>query len=185
MRHQNIIDQQNVTLVIIDMQEGFRSAIHDFAETSARIALITHAALLLGLPTIITEQYPKGLGNTASEIRTVLPPEYSVISKTAFSACDSPEFLNRINGTGTSNVLLCGIEAHICVCQTALDLLTRGFRVHYLADCISSRVESNREIGLSKMQQSGIIPSSTEMALFEILRDSKNERFKSIQRLIK
>jgi nicotinamidase-related amidase len=185
MRHEKIIDQNDTTLVIIDMQEGFRSVIPDFAETAARIALMTHAALLLGLPIIATEQYPAGLGSTATEIRTVFPPEYRPIPKTAFSACDSSEFINRVLDTKNKNILICGIESHICVNQTAHDLLTHGFRVHCLVDCVSSRVPSSKEIGLAKMQQSGVTPSSTEMALFELLRNSQNEKFKSIQKLIK
>ncbi len=185
MRHENTLDAAHTALAIIDMQEAFRPTISDFAETAARIALMAHAAQLLGVPLIVTEQYPRGLGRTASEIKTVLPPTLEVIEKTAFSSCGAPQFIGELERAGARHVLLCGIEAHICVNQTAHDLLARGFKVHLLADCITARTAHNKQIALSKMQQSGAILASTEMALFELLRDAKHEQFKAIQKLIK
>ncbi|HEX8139955.1 MAG TPA: hydrolase [Pyrinomonadaceae bacterium] len=185
MQHENTLDQARTALVIIDMQEAFRSSISDFAETAARIALVAHAAQLLGLPLIVTEQYPKGLGRTATEIRTVLPASLEVIEKTAFSSCGAGPFETELERTGARHVLVCGIEAHICVNQTTHDLLARGLKVHLLTDCITARAAQNRQVALLKMQQSGAIPSSTEMALFELLRDARHEQFKAIQKLIK
>jgi nicotinamidase-related amidase len=185
MLHKNALDPAHTALVIVDMQEGFRSPISDFAEMAAHIALVAHAARLLNLPVIVTEQYPKGLGHTADEIMAVLPPDLKVIEKTAFSACGAHEFEAELERTQVLSILLCGIEAHICVNQTTHDLLERGYRVHLLTDCITSRTKENREIGLAKMQQSGALPSSTEMALFELLRDARHEQFKAIQKLIK
>ncbi|HEX8174554.1 MAG TPA: hydrolase [Pyrinomonadaceae bacterium] len=185
MQHRNTLDLQHTALVIIDMQEAFRSKISDFAETSARIALVAHASQLLSLPVIITEQYPKGLGHTADEIRAVLPPTLEAIEKSAFSACGAQSFVNELERTGARHVLACGIEAHICVNQTTHDLLARGLSVHLLTDCITARSKSNRQVALSKMRMSGALPSSTEMALFELMRDAKHEQFKAIQNLIK
>jgi nicotinamidase-related amidase len=167
------------------MQEGFRSPISDFAEMAARIALVTHAAQLLSIPIIVTEQYPKGLGQTAGEIKAVLPADFNFIEKTAFSSCGAREFETELERTRALHVLICGIEAHVCVNQTAHDLMERGYRVHLLTDCITARAAQNKEIGLAKMQQSGAVPSSTEMAFFELLRDARHEQFKAIQKLIK
>jgi len=185
MLHKNTLDPAHTVLAIIDMQESFRSPISDFAEMAAHIALVAHAAQLLNVPLIVTEQYPKGLGHTANEIKAVLPAGFNVIEKTAFSSCGASAFEAELERTQALHVLICGIEAHICVNQTTHDLLERGYRVHLLTDCIAARTEQNRQTGLSKMQQSGAIPSSTEMALFELLRDAKHEQFKAIQKLIK
>jgi nicotinamidase-related amidase len=185
MLHKNTLDPAHTALAIIDMQEGFRSPISDFAERAARIALVAHAARLLNVPLIVTEQYPKGLGHTAGEIKTVLPAELHIIEKTAFSSCGAREFESELERTQATHVLICGIEAHVCVNQTTHDLLERGYSVHLLTDCITARTEQNRELGLAKMQQSGALPSSTEMALFELMRDARHEQFKAIQKLIK
>jgi nicotinamidase-related amidase len=185
MRHENTLDRRQAALVVIDMQESFRRAVPDFAEVAARVALVAHAVTLLGLPLVVTEQYPKGLGRTASEIRAVLPEGLEPIEKTAFSSCGAQEFVARLEETGARQVLVCGIEAHVCVNQTAHDLLARGIQVHILTDCVSSRTAQNREVGLAKMFRSGALPSSTELALFELLRDARHEQFKAIQKLIK
>jgi nicotinamidase-related amidase len=185
MQHKNTLDAAQTTLVIIDMQESFRSHISDFAETAVRIALVAHAAQLLKVPLIVTEQYPRGLGHTANEIRAVLPVDFNVIEKTTFSSCGAQAFEAELERNQTLHVIICGIEAHICVNQTTHGLLERGYRVHLLTDCITARSAHNKQTALAKMQQSGALPSSTEMALFELLRDSKHEQFKAIQNLIK
>jgi nicotinamidase-related amidase len=185
MPHKNTLDPAHTALAIIDMQEGFRSPISNFAETAARIALVAHAAQLLNLPVIVTEQYPRGLGHTANEIKAVLPPDLKVIEKTAFSSCGAHEFEAELERAQALHVLICGIEAHICVNQTTHDLMERGYRVHLLTDCITARTAHNKQAGLAKMQQSGALPSSTEMALFELLRDARHEQFKAIQKLVK
>ena len=184
-RHAGTLDAERTALVVVDVQESFRNAVSDFAETAARIALFAHGAQLLGVPLIVTEQYPKGLGHTAGEIRTVLPAGFEPVEKTAFSACGAREFVSRLDETGAPQVLLCGLEAHICVNQTAHDLIARGLQVHLLTDCIAARTEQNRRIGLRKMELAGALPSSVETALFELMRDAKHEQFKAVQKLIK
>jgi nicotinamidase-related amidase len=185
MPHENTLDQRRAALVVVDIQESFRQAIPDFAELAARVALVTHAARVLGVPVVVTEQYPKGLGRTAGEVRAVLPEGLEPVEKTAFSSCGAGEFVARLEASGARQVVVCGIEAHVCVNQTTHDLLARGYQVHVLTDCVSSRTAENREVGLAKMFQSGALPSSTETALFELLRDAKHEQFKAIQKLIK
>ena len=106
-------------------------------------------------------------------------------AKGAFSSCGAQEFVAQLEQTGARQVVVCGIEAHICVNQTTHDLLARGFQVHLLTDCITARTAANRQIGLAKMQASGALPASTELALFELMRDARHEQFKAVQRLIK
>ena len=185
MPHENTLDARRTALAVIDVQEAFRAHIPDFAEVAARCALIAHAAHLLGLPVVVTEQYPKGLGRTAAEIAAVLPEGSEPVEKTAFSSCGAQQFVGELERTGARQVIVCGIEAHICVNQTTHDLLARGYQVHLLADCVSSRTAENRRAGLDKMLRSGALPSSAELALFELLRDARHEQFKAIQRLIK
>jgi nicotinamidase-related amidase len=185
MLHENTLELGRTALAVIDVQDSFRGAIPDFAELAARCALVAHAARLLGVPVVVTEQYPKGLGRTAAEIRAVLPEDFAPVEKTAFSSCGAQEFVARLEAEGARHVLVCGIEAHVCVNQTTHDLLARGYHVHLLTDCISSRTELNKQTGLAKMFKSGALHSSTELALFELMRDARHEQFKAIQKLIK
>lgn len=185
MPHPKILDKDKTALVVIDMQEAFRASISDFPQIASRISTAIRGFQILNLPVIITEQYPKGLGRTAEEILFSLSPESEIIEKTAFSSCGAQAFLEKINQIGAKQILLCGIEAHVCVNQTAHDLLNQNFQVHLLHDCVSSRFEHDKRAGLRKMKMSGVVPSSTEMALFELMRDSKHEQFKEIQNLIK
>ena len=185
MLHENTLDAAATALVIIDMQDAFRSSISDFAEVAVRIALVAHAAQILNVPVIVTEQYPKGLGRTAGEIRAVLPAALEPIEKTAFSSCGAQTFTGELERLRARQVLVCGLEAHVCVNQTTHDLLARGYGVHLLTECITARAAHNRQAGLAKMQQSGALPSSIEMALFELMRDAAHEQFKAVQKLIK
>jgi nicotinamidase-related amidase len=167
------------------MQEAFRTRIPDFSKVAERIALMVQAAKLLHVPIIVTEQYPKGLGHTAPEIAAVLPDAIEIIEKTTFSSCGAVQFQSQLEQVAAKQVLVCGIEAHICVNQTVHDLLARGFVVHLLTDCISSRHVNDCQTASRKMQGSGAILSSVEIALFELMRDSRHEQFKAIQGLIK
>lgn len=183
--HPNILDKEKTVLVVIDMQEAFRHSIDEFEQIASRISMAIRGFQILDLPVIVTEQYPKGLGKTVEEISFSLPPEFEYIEKTAFSSCGAQAFLDKIEQLGARQILLCGIEAHVCVNQTAHDLLNQNFQVHLLQDCVSSRYKNDKRAGLRKMRASGVMPSSMEMALFELMRDSRHEQFKEIQNLIK
>jgi len=185
MPHRNILQKDKTVLVVIDMQEAFRNSIADFTIIAERIAVAVRGFRVLEVPVIVTEQYPKGLGRTAPEISDALPDGVEIAEKTAFSSCGSQAFLDKLNETGAKQIVICGIETHICVNQTAHDLLEKGFEVHILQDCVSSRFEYNKKIGLQKMKINGVIPTSVEMSLFELMRDSRHEQFKAIQKLIK
>lgn len=185
MPHPNVLDISKTALLVIDIQEGFRHAIPDFAMIASRASIAVRGCQTLGVPVFITEQYPKGLGRTAEEILFILPPEFEVIEKTAFSSCGADAFAEKLEAAGAKQIVLCGLETHVCVNQTAHDLLDRGFDVHVLTDCVTSRFEHDKQAGLAKMQANGAIPSSIEMALFEMMRDAKQEKFKEIQELIR
>lgn len=185
MPHPKILDKNKTALVVVDLQEAFRSPINDFAQIVSRTSIAVRGFQILNLPIIITEQYPKGLGRTAEEILFSLPPEFEFIEKTAFSSCGASTFTDKLKATGASQIVLCGLETHVCINQTAHDLLSENFDVHLLFDCVASRFTQDKETALKKLQMSGVVPSSVEMALFELMTDAKHEQFKAIQELIK
>lgn len=185
MSHPRILDRNKAALVVVDMQEAFRSAIPEFPQIASRVSIAVRGFQILNLPVIITEQYPKGLGKTAEEILFSMPPEFEYVEKTAFSSCGADSFVEKLQATGASQIVLCGLESHICVNQTTHDLLLQNYEVHILADCIGSRYSHDKETAIRKMQMSGAILSTMEMALFELLRDARHEQFKEIQSLIK
>lgn len=185
MAHPRILDKNKTALVVVDIQEAFRNPIPDFAVTASRASMAVRGFQILGVPVIVTEQYPKGLGSTAEEILFALPDDFEVFEKTAFSSCGAEAFIERLREVGAEQIVLCGLETHVCVNETAHDLLDRGFQVHLLTDCVCSRFEHDKLAGLNKMQSSGVVPSSIEMALFELMRDARHEQFKEIQALIK
>ena len=183
MAHRNTLDASRAILVVIDIQEAFREVIPGFKKVAKQTAKAVEGFQILGIPVLVTEQYPKGLGHTAAEIMKVLESTVSVIEKTAFSSCGASSFIEGL--AGRDQVVIAGMETHICVNQTAHDLLDRSIQVHLLLDCVCSRKNRNRKAGMEKMLASGVVVSSVEMALFELLRDAKHEKFKGIQALIK
>ena len=185
MSHPRILDRNKTALVVIDFQEAFRSAIPEFPQIASRISIAVRGFQILNLPIIATEQYPKGLGRTAEEVLFSMPTDFEFVEKTAFSSCGALPFLEKLRASGATQIVLCGLESHICVSQTAHDLLNEGFEVHVMTDCIGSRYTQDKDASLRKMQMSGVVPSTMEMALIELLRDARHEQFKEIQGLIK
>lgn len=185
MSHPKMIDRDNAALLMIDFQEAFRPVIRDFEFIAERISKMVTGCMILGVPVIFTEQYPKGLGLTAREISLSLPDDSDPIIKSTFSACGQPDLMKALSATGANQILLCGAETHICVGQTAHGLLDAGYQVHILEDMVSSRTLNDRTIGIAKMVKSGCIPASLESALFEMVKDSASAEFKEIQALIK
>jgi nicotinamidase-related amidase len=184
MRHSALLDRKRAAFAVIDMQEAFRPMIAEFEEVAARIALMVQACKLLNVPTVVTEQYPKGLGSTVNEIATHLPEGLETIEKLSFSACGVQEFDLWLRERHVEQVLICGIEAHICVSQTTHDLIQNGYQVHLLTDAVAARLPRNREVGIAKMIRAGAVGSSIEMALFELCNAGTPE-FKQMQGLVK
>lgn len=185
MSHPNLLDSKTTAFVVVDIQEAFRNVIPDFTVIASRASSAVRGFQILDVPVFVTEQYPEGLGRTAEEIFLVLPDDFEVFEKTAFSSCGAEPFVAKLKDLGIKQVVLCGLETHVCVNQTAHDLLDRGFQVHVLTDCVCSRFEHDKLAGLAKMQSSGVLSLSIEMAFFELMRDARHDKFKEIQALIK
>jgi nicotinamidase-related amidase len=178
------LERERAALVVVDVQEAFRPAVLDFDAVVASVATLIAGADALGLPVLVTEQYPKGLGHTVPELAEQLDG-VEPIEKVCFSAAGSADFNAALAATGRDQVLLCGIESHVCVNQTADDLIGRGLEVHVARDAVTSRSEQNRELGLHKMERGGAVVTSVETALFELLGAAGTPEFKEIQRLVK
>lgn len=179
-----ILDAKEAALLIVDVQEGFRKQLRDLDILTRNITILAEAAKILKIPVLLTEQYPQGLGKTIAEIAACLG-EHKYFEKNSFSCCQAEGFLDTIENFGRTQIIVCGIEAHVCVCLTVHELMNHGYTVHVVSDAIASRSVKNQAIGWEKMIQSGAIPSCVEMALFEMLRESGTEQFKAVQRLVK
>jgi nicotinamidase-related amidase len=175
------LDPERAALVVIDVQEAFRKAVPSFEHVAAAGATLVRGASEIGIPVVVTEQYPKGLGATVPEIADHLPEGTARLDKVRFSAAEAAGFeLGE-----RDQALVCGIETHVCVNQTVLDLIDEDVEVHVAADAVGSRTDANRELGLAKMERAGAVISSVEMALFELLGGSDAEAFKRVQDLVK
>ena len=175
-----MLDRGSTLLVVIDAQEAFRPAVLDFDQVVRNTATLVQGARILGVPVVVTEQYPKGLGRTVPEVAEHLNG-VEPIEKTCFSA----ERADGFDDHGCRQALVCGIEAHVCVSQTVHDLLDRGLEVHVARDAVSSRTEENREVGIRRMEAAGAIVTSVETALFELLGAAGTDEFKQVQALVK
>jgi nicotinamidase-related amidase len=175
-----MLDRERAALLVIDIQEAFRPAVGEFDAVTRNSAILAQGARALGLPVIVTEQYPRGLGTTVAELAGPLDG-VPRIEKLVFSAARA----NGFDLDGRDQALVCGIEAHVCVNQTVQDLLDAGVEVHVATDAVSSRTASNRRAGLAKMEASGALLTSTEMALFELVGRAGTDEFKAIQALVK
>lgn len=171
-------------LVVVDLQERLLPAMFERERVVQQAARLIRGAAVLNLPVVVTEQYRKGLGPTAPEIATGVP-SFAPLEKTVFSACGAPGFSAALENRSIQDVILCGIECHVCVMQTCLDLLDNGRRVFVVTDAVTSRTAENYRLGLERMREAGGVLSSVEMALFELLDRAGTEEFKQILGLIK
>jgi len=178
------LKRDRVTLVIVDIQERLAPAMKVKDKIVANTVHLIEAAKLLKLPLLVTEQYPKGLGRTIPEISETLP-EYAPIEKIAFSCCGERSFLDAVSATEKTQVILTGMETHVCVLQTCIDLLKAGYHVHAAADAICSRSKDNYRVALEFMRDAGAVISSTETILFQLLEKAGSEAFKTISSRIK
>ena len=174
------LDADRTALVVVDVQEGFRKAIPDFERVAKATATLIEGAEALGVPIVITEQYPKGLGETAPEVAEHLPDGTEPLEKLVFSAAEAEGF----DLGDRDQALVCGVETHVCVNQTVLDLLGSGLDVEVAEDAVGSRTEENKRVGLHKMERAGAVLTSVETALFELLGRAGTDEFKRIQKLI-
>jgi nicotinamidase-related amidase len=175
------LDPERASLVVIDVQGAFRKALPTFDDVARASGVLVEGAAAVGIPIVVTEQYPKGLGSTVPEVADRLPEGVKRLDKVRFSAAEADGF----DLGERDQALVCGIEAHVCVNQTVLDLLDEDVEVHVAADAVGSRTQANRELGLAKMERGGALLTSVEMALFELLGGSDAPAFKQVQALLK
>ncbi|HEV3046619.1 MAG TPA: isochorismatase family protein [Solirubrobacteraceae bacterium] len=173
----SLLERDRAALIVIDVQEGFRPY-ESFAGVAAGAAKLVRAARILGLPVLVSEQYPKGLGHTAPEVGLADEPR---IEKSVFSAARAEGF--ELGGAA-AQALVCGIETHVCVSQTVHDLLADGLEVHVPADAVGSRHRLDHERGLERLERAGAVVTTVEAALFELLGRAGTPEFKAVQGLI-
>lgn len=181
------IKKENSLLVAIDYQEKLMPAIEGEKAIEEKAAGLIKGARILEVPILITQQYTKGLGKTVAKITEALG-EFDYVEKNTFSCMKTPEFANAIFGmaaAGRKTIVLCGVETHICVQQTALDLLDAGFDVFVVADCSGSRTSENNQTALARMTQAGAFVTTYESVLYEWLESSKTQGFKEISQIVK
>jgi nicotinamidase-related amidase len=172
-------------LLCIDFQERLLKKIHMNEEIVKNAVLMINSAKTLNVPIIVTEQYPEGLGRTDKRVVDALGEWYKPIEKECFNCFKSNEFVNELGKHGRRSLLMMGVEAHICVTQTAVEALKRNYRVYLLEDATSSRNPENRRIAFERMVKEGVVPSSVEMAIYEMLERSGTEEFKKVLNLVK
>ena len=171
-------------LVVVDLQERFRDLIDGMDQVLERSLRLIAFSRQLGIPVLVTEQYPRGLGVTVTEIRDAVRP-FTASEKTTFSCCGSDAFNEALQGMGRNQVILCGIETHVCIYQTACDLLRSGRQVAIAADAVSSCEAVNRELGLQRLRDVGCDIMGTQMIMFEILGEAGTPAFKQVATLLK
>lgn len=179
-----MLNKDQTLFVLVDVQGKLAKIVHDSEQILENIKKLIQALMILEIPIVSVEQYPEGLGATVEEISQYLT-HLIPIHKIAFNACKNNTFIEAVKSSGRQQILVAGIETHVCVYQTAIGLKNLGYEVHVVADAVSSRTFFNKEIGLEKMKQAGIIMTSVETALFELIEIAEGEKFKQILKLLR
>ena len=180
-----LLDRGDSVLVVIDVQEAYRDKTLQHERMVRGVRTLVGAAQVMDVPVLVTEQYPKGLGSTQPEVATRLPAGVPIIEKLSLSCCGQPEFVERLTALRRWQIVVCGIEAHACVNQSAHELIALGYQVHIPYDAISARFEDDYRVAWEKMVGSGAVPSTVEMVCLEWVRSAGSAEFKAIQKLIK
>ncbi|MBP2079110.1 hydrolase [Oceanobacillus polygoni] len=176
--------KDNTVFVLVDVQGKLSNIVHDSKDVIENLKILIQGLNILQIPIVWLEQYPKGLGGT-NEALTKYLTDINPIHKITFDACKNQAFVDALTATKRKQVLVAGIETHICVYQTAVGIKSLGYEVNVVADAVSSRTMLNKEIGLQKMLASGILPSSVEMALYELMETAEGKDFKQVLKLLK
>ena len=178
------ITKENTIALIIDIQERLFPVMVEKEKLLSNCKTLIQGLNELKIPQIISQQYTKGLGNTLEEIKSIIP-DFEFIEKRDFSCCDEPIILNKLKHLKAKNVILCGIESHVCVLQTAVDLKEAGLNPIVVMDCVSSRTIENLELAKERFRFEGIMMTSYESILFELTRSSAASEFRAISKLVK
>jgi nicotinamidase-related amidase len=176
--------RENCVAVVIDIQERLLPHIHEGDLLLRNSLKLIEGLQVLSVPLVITQQYTKGLGPTVQAVVQMFPG-FSPIEKISFSCCGDATFNNKLTELGKSDIILFGIESHVCVLQTCLDLLEAGKRVIVVEDCVSSRKPDDKRIAIKRMGQEGALITTLESLLFELTRVAGNDTFKNISRIVK
>jgi nicotinamidase-related amidase len=179
-----MLTTNNTLLALVDVQGRLAQLMDGKEALFQNLRKLVQGAQVLGLPILWLEQNPAGLGPTIPELAELLQVQ-KPIAKFSFSCCGDGDFMTALRATGRRQVLLAGIEAHVCIYQTAADLLSSGYEVEVVTDGVSSRTAANRELALGKMQQLGARLTSVEMALFELLGKAEGPAFKAMLKIVK
>jgi nicotinamidase-related amidase len=180
-----MLSEEETALIMIDVQEKLLNVMYDKEALLESMQKIAKSANALEIPIIWTEQNPKGIGPTVPEIRDLMPSHIEPITKFSFSCCRNEAFMDLIKASQCTQFLVAGIETHVCVYQTSVDLFGLGYEVEVLTDAVSSRTLENKKVGLEKMRGEGVALTSVETAIFELLKDAEHEKFKDILKIIK
>jgi nicotinamidase-related amidase len=183
-RHPTVARAGDSALVVIDCQERLWKVITDAEALERQLAILVRGARILQVPVIVTEQYPKGLGPTVQGLKDAAG-DAPVLEKMTFSCAGDDGFQSRLRGLERATIVVCGVEAHICVMQTALDLLADGYAVQVVADGVGTRAPANRDIALGRLEQAGAVITCVESLLFEWMERCDVAAFKQIQGLLK
>lgn len=178
------LDRDNALLLIVDIQERLAAVMKERQKVIDNCLHLIEISKLLNIPVIVTEQYPKGLGHTVNEIKEAVIT-YKPFEKLTFSCCKGPSFTESLAATRKKKVILTGMETHVCVLQTCIDLLKEGFDVHVVKDAICSRTKDNFKAGIEFMRNAGAVITCTETVLFQLLEKAGTEEFKTISKRIK
>ena len=179
-----MLDVQDCSLVVVDVQGRLAELMYEKDLLFKNIQILIKAAKILAVPILWTQQQPQAIGATVPQISELLT-DNEPINKACFSCCGLKDFNDKINALSRKQVLLCGIEAHVCIYQTATDLIASGKEIHVIADAVSSRTKENKQIALQRMIAEGVKLSSVEMAVFELLKTSDHAQFKQVMQLVK
>lgn len=179
-----MLNKENTVFVLVDVQGKLAEIVQDSEKMIANLNNLIQGLQILEVPIVWLEQYPEGLGPTTEDLAAHLVG-MDPIRKITFSACKNPAFIDTVEKTERKQVLIAGIETHICVYQTATGLKDLGYEVEVVADAVSSRTTLNKDIGLEKMKAAGIKWTSVEMALYELMETAEGEQFKRILKLLK
>ena len=183
--HPHLLHPDNTLLVIMDMQEPFLRNIYERDRVLRNISILARSADILRVPIITTTQYGEKMGGVVSELASHIPSLSPKFDKISFSCYADPAFASAVQRSGRKQILLCGVESHICISQTAHELAASGFQPHVVTDAVSSRTEANWRLGLDKMRQGGVILASVESAIYELLHEAGSPEFQKILALIK
>lgn len=185
MRHPSLLDRARTVLLVIDVQEAYRPVLYGWSSIVQRVELLLRGVGMLGLPVLVTEQYPEGLGHTAHEVAARIPQGELVVAKRSMSCCGAPVFVERLTALRRSQVLVAGIETHACVLQTTHDLIAAGYQVHLASDATSSRSPEFIPPAWERMMGAGVLATTAEQALLELVQTSEASEFRGLQRLLK